>query len=145
MHKKTCKHTEDTAWADALALNLSQSDTVTFWKQVKTMNCKKLPIATSVGGATCIHEVASLWSGHYKELFNSVRNSSVKDWSFNITYDDFMQVSATEIQEAICGLPLNKAAGIDNLSSEHLKYSSKRLPILLSMMFTRAKSILKLK
>ena len=100
------------------------------------MNCKKLPLAASVGGATGPHEVVEMWCEHYKKLFNSVADSSVKDWTFDIAYDDLMRVTANEIHDAISSLPYNKAAGSDNLCSENLKYCSKRLPLLLSMLFT---------
>ena len=49
-----------------------------------------------------------------------------------------MRVTANEIHDAISSLPINEAAGSDNLCSENLKYCtcSKRLPLLSSMLFT---------
>lgn len=52
---------------------------------------------------------------------------------------DSLQVKAlspTEINHAICSLVDNKAAGLDHITAEHLKFASQRLTVLLSVCFT---------
>ena len=38
-----------------------------------------------------------MWCEHYKKLFNSVADSFVKDWTFDIADGDLMRVTANEI------------------------------------------------
>ena len=51
-------------------------------------------------------------------------------------FDCGMLVKASEVQDAISTLKLNKAAGPDNLKSKCFKYSHVKLSILLSCCFT---------
>ena len=53
----------------------------------------------------------------------------------NIPFAEIV-VDANMVIEAIKELGLNKSAGMDGITAEHLKYASKELPYLLSMCIT---------
>ena len=48
-------------------------------------------------------------------------------------FDRSMSVSPGEITEIINALPCNKSPGLDGLTSEHVKYASSQLSVLLSI------------
>ena len=47
-----------------------------------------------------------------------------------------MSVTPSEITEIINDLPCNKSPGLDGLTSEHLKYASRLLSVLLSILMS---------
>ena len=51
-------------------------------------------------------------------------------------FDRSMSVSPGEITEIINALPCNKSPGLDGLTSEHLKYASSQLSVLLSILMS---------
>ena len=51
-------------------------------------------------------------------------------------FDRSMSVSPSEITEIINALPINKSPGLDGLTSEHFKYASSQLSVLLVILMS---------
>ena len=62
--------------------------------------------------------------------------NSMQNCVMHITYliEAYMYVSPSEITEIINALPCNKSPGLDGLTSEHYKYASSQLLVLLSIL-----------
>jgi hypothetical protein len=81
-----------------------------------------------------------MWQQHYSKLLNSCDNVNLKEHVIRQLKDckshDNMKVETVEIVNAIHKLKNDKCAGLDGLNSEHYKYASDRLAILLSLLYT---------
>ena len=49
---RQCHATEDTARADALAKQMSENDMMSFWRSVKAINSKSVPLTHTIDGVT---------------------------------------------------------------------------------------------
>ena len=58
---RQCQSRQETARADALARNLSSKDMTSFWKSIKTINNKRIPLASTINGVTGEHDISELW------------------------------------------------------------------------------------
>ena len=106
------------------------------------MNVKnkcKTPLPQTVEGVTGMEEVAEMWRGHFSAVLNCLNNERVDVASYNLACDteENCIVSGTEIERCIAKLKNGKSNGMDNVSSEHLKYSSPRLASMLALCFTK--------
>ena len=75
---RKCRREEATIRADILASDLSNNDSALFWKHVSRQNNGLLKLADTVGGATGHAAIASMWNGHYSQLFNCVKGDRHK-------------------------------------------------------------------
>ena len=140
---RKCRQQEASKSKDSLAKKLLGTDSKSFWKEVKTMNgSSNAPLSSTVGNAVGHKDIASMWHNHYKDLLNSSKDMSEKHYvlnqfnkvnSRNMSYNCIF--SPGQIEKAIKGLKSGKAVGNDNLSAEHLKFCSKRVYCLLSMLY----------
>ena len=71
----------------------------------------------AANGSNCSELHAELCDAHYE-------------------FDRSMYVSPSEITQIINDLPCNKSPGLDGLTSEHLKYASSQLSMLLSILMS---------
>ena len=82
--------------------------------------------------AQATSEILNMWSNHYKNVFQKCNFSgdSVMHIDKNVSKVDLnneLFVCVTLIICRISDLPNGKSMGIDNLSSEHLKYAGDML------------------
>ena len=91
-------------------------------------------------GTTGEIAIANQWKDHCSTLLNSSSNIAAKENvcnSFkNMCFNQGMHVSAAEVIELILEISNGKAAGMDGLSGERLKYANHILLVLLSICFT---------
>ena len=122
-----------------MASNLLEKNTNEFWKDVNVRNICKIPLPQTVEGVTGMEEVAEMWRDHFSAVLNCLNNERVDVASYNLACDaeENCIVSGTEIERCITKLRNGKSNGMDNVSSEHLKYSSPRLASMLALCFTK--------
>jgi len=122
---------------EALANKLCSLDHRDFWREIRHLNNYNIPVPTCVEEATGEKEVTDLWKSHFEELFNCVTprnfpNCATDDYS---CFSD-VAVSVDELRSAIKSLDTGKACGLDGIFAEHLKNSSCRVLVLLSICIT---------
>ena len=136
---KDCKRNEEQLRADALAQSLSDNDYIQFWKDVNSINNKKAPKAMVINGASGEVNIANMWKEHFKSIFNCVSDDRAKSYVYkklnNVSYCTDYQITPLLISECIAKLKFGKANGADLLQSEHLKYASQKLSVMLSLIF----------
>jgi exonuclease III len=122
---------------EALANKLCNLDQREFWKEIKLINNCKTPLPASVSDAVGEHQIADLWKRHFDTLFNCVTpmNSPSSRFDDVSSFNDVC-VNYEELKTAIRDLPYGKACGLDGIFSEHLKYASSRLLIVLCVCLT---------
>ena len=137
---KQCKNAANAMKSDKLAASLAANSSKIFWKNVKNYNANKLPRAKNIDNASNPTDICELWANHYSELFNCVKNDSkrhiVENKFREINYTAEMAVSVSEVTEHIRTLQKGKAPGPDGLKAEALYFSSPRVAVLLSLLFT---------
>ena len=105
-----------------------------------TNRCKT-PLPQTVEGVTGMEEVAEMWRGHFRAVLNCLNNERIDVGSYNLACDAEKNciVRGTEIERSIAKLKNGKSNGMDNVSSERLKYmySSSRLVSMLALCFTK--------
>ena len=126
-----------------MAKRLLNKDTKTFWKEVKKCNgdSNNKTLATTVNKVTGDQNIANMWKEHYSKLLNSCTDIRLKQHVINKlkhckSDNDDMKVECIEIVNAIEKLKNGKCAGLDGLNSEHYKYASDRVSVLLSLFYT---------
>ena len=94
-----------------------------------------------IGDVHGSNAVAGMWKEHYSSIFNAINGSNCAELHAELcdahhVFDRSMFVSPSQITEIINALPCNKSPGLDGLTSEHLKYSSSQLSVLLSILMS---------
>lgn len=138
--KYACRHIrshENALRKESLAKKLCDRDQREFWKEIRLMNNSKTPLPMSIDGLSGEKDIADLWMRHYQKLFNCVvpRNFPNCTSDNRSNYDD-VTVTVGELRSAIKDLACGKACGLDGIFAEHLKHSSERLLVLLSICLT---------
>ena len=115
---------------------MSSNNNVSFWKDVKALQQRKIPMTNVIDEAQITSEILNMWSNHYKNVFQkcNLSGDSVMHIDKNVCTIDLnndLFVSVTELIRAISGLPNGNSMGIDNLASKHLKHAWDMLPHLL--------------
>ena len=135
---RKCRREEATIRADSLASDLSNNDSTLFWKHVSKHNNGSLKLADTVGGVTGHVAIASMWNGHYFQLFNCVKGdrhkSDVLD-AINLISGECDMFNHNDVKSAVASLSVNKACGMDSLSADHLLYASPEIHTLLAICF----------
>ena len=117
--------------ADKIADNLCNKDVTN----------SKVKLPSRIGHVHGGNAVAGMWKEHYSSIFNAVSGSNCTELHKELcdahyVFDRSMSVSPSEITEIINALPCNKSPGLDGLTSEHLKYASSQLSVLLSILMS---------
>ena len=128
---------EDMLRADALAKKLSSGDAKWFCKTVKNCNSGTVDNSNQIENASGTDNILGMWHDHYKSLFNSVQDVNGKPGvlsyiQINMNHEN-VNVSVSDISDAISELPNDKSPGIDGLMFEHFKNASYRLNVVLSV------------
>ena len=135
--RRFIKNHESALRKESLAKKLYDLDPKKFWEEVKSINDSSTPLPNSIEGVSGECAISELWKDHYSDLFNCF--PAVVNPTYNLdnstNYGDII-VDVNDVKDAIQALDNNKACGLDGLYAEHLKYSSRRLLVLLSMCLT---------
>ena len=79
----------------------------------------------------------NMWKSHYEDLFNCLKKyKNVNDFCKTVDYEVDMEVSHSDIIQAIQDLKDSKSCGVDGIYAEHLKHCSNLIIPLLSMCFS---------
>ena len=115
--------------ADNLALSL-HNDTLQqkFWQKIKSHKAKNL-LPLHIDGTSSAPKIAEMWRNYYNDLLNS--NSSNTSTNNNIRFEKINDLShmsdfvstPCNVQSLLWKLSLNRAAGFDEISAEHLIYA----------------------
>ena len=137
---KQCRLDEKMIHSNKLAYYMQCRDINSFWKDIAIHNKSKSTLSNCIEGTTGEIAIANQWKDHYSTLLNSSSNIADKEDvcnSFkNMCFNQGMHVSAAEVIELIREISNGKAAGMDGLSGESLKYANHILSVLLSICFT---------
>ena len=107
-----------------------------FWKEIKLMNNSNLSLPNVVDGITGSNNIVNMWKSHYGDLFNCLtKDKNVNDFCKTVDYEVDMEVSHSDIIQAIQDLKDSKSCGLDGNDAEHLKHCSNLIIPLLSMCF----------
>ena len=133
-----CKRLKDEILADRLALTMDLCHTK-FWKEISRLRTNKAPLPLQVGDALGEQEIASMWKQIYSSHMN-VYPREIDEYTRGYMNrrdinDNDTNVSANEVEGLISKLKLGKAAGSSGIFSENLRYASKRLYVLLALLF----------
>ena len=135
-----CKQNEERIRYEKISESLLNHDFDSFWKNVKKINRKTCVLSSVVDGKSGFKNIVEMWETHFKDIMNSVNNTkhrnSVLESFRDLTFNDEMKVNPHEIETTIKELLPSKSPGLDKLSSEHLKFSSQRILMLLSLLFS---------
>lgn len=136
---RKCKANDSRAKADNLAIKFLKKDSKSFWNEIKRINGNdKSYLASTVNGVSGNSNVATMWHDYYKKLLNSSADTCNRDFvkqAFTNCVPDEFLISPLDVKEAVKNLKSGKSAGLDYLTSEHFKFASDRLYILLSIVF----------
>ena len=136
-----CKHNKNTIIADKIADNLCNKDDRTFWREIKNITSSNVKLPSRIGDVHGSDAVAGMGKEHYSSIFNAVNGSNCSELHAELCdayyeFDRSVYVSPSEITEIINDLPCNKSPGLDGLTSEHLKFASSQLSVLLSILMS---------
>ena len=110
-----------------------------FWSEIFRLRSNKAPLPVQVGGAFGEHEIASMWEQIYSSHMNfypRVIDEHTKEYLSQMDAGDLnTNVTALEVEELVSKLKLGKAAGSSGIFSENIRYASKRLYVLLALLF----------
>jgi hypothetical protein len=131
---------EDTARADALAKSLVDKDMISFWKSIRNMNRKSVPLAQEINGVTGATNISEMWQQHYSGILNCVTNDSnkanVQSALGGISATDRLVITPLHIADAIRALKRGKSVGHDLLAAEHFIHANCVLNVILSIIYT---------
>ena len=124
---RQCRANEEMMRVDALAHALYNSDSTSFWKDVRKMASTKIPLTTKVGDAVGTSDITAMWQAHFSELLNNVHDTSSKRFVCEhvdaVLPDSRILVTSCGVSDSLKKVKLGKSAGIDGLAAEHFVYS----------------------
>jgi len=135
---RQCKAQEKRNIADSLAKKLLTRDSRDFWKEIKKINAANcMPLASTINGISGHSNIADLWQNYFKGLLNTCKPDEhyyEKFDNMNNSNEEYL-ISPITVYNAIKELKCGKSYGMDGLYSEHFKYASDNICILLSIAF----------
>ena len=136
---RQCRAHNETSKSDRLANQLLSKDDRQFWKEVnKLKGGSSSTLAFTIDDVSGQREICDLWKSHYEGILNSSKDKSLKQnvirelQSCTSLDNPFTPV---EICKTIKALKSGKACGRDGLQSEHFRYCSDKIHVLLSLLF----------
>ena len=134
LHKQLC----DAHYVFDRSMSVSPSEITEI---INALQCNKSPGLDGLTSEHLKYAVAGMWKEHYSSIFNAVSGSNCTELHKQLcdahyVFDRSMSVSPSEITEIINALQCNKSPGLDGLTSEHLKYASSELSVLLSILMS---------
>ena len=129
------KQHEESLRCDAIARKFSSNNPKSFWKEIRKCSSSRVPLPDCINGVNGKRNISELWRNHFHSIFNCLTIANDKP-TYQCVSSERVPISPGEIAKAICSLVDQKACGLDNISAEHLKFSSRSITIMLSMCFT---------
>ena len=131
------RNNEDILRKESLAKKLLCKNYKVFWKEIKLMNNSNLSLPDVIDGVTGSHNIVNMWKYHYDNLFNClIKDKDVSNLCKNFEYEMDIEMSHSEIMQAIKDLKDSNSCGLKGIYAEHLKQCSDRIIPLLSKCFT---------
>ena len=128
---------EKTLHAEALASKLASGDVKCFWRKIKKCNSGNVAFSSKIENETGFQNITNMWRDHYQQLFNSLNDTNDKPYVLSYTRHNHDTIDAVvTVDDMICSikeLPNDKSPGYDGLMSEHFKYASYRLCVLMTI------------
>ena len=122
---------------------LLEKDSVSFWKTWKNKVNKRKAVASCIDGCFSAPDIANKFATSFQKAClpnDSDRNDKLKrkfESQFN-TYcpnTEMHFISVELVDKCIRDMKLGKAAGIDGVETEHLRYAHPRICVMLSLLF----------
>ena len=136
---RQCRANQDRIQSDNLARKLLSTKTKQFWKEVnKISGSVSAPLAFTVDNTSGQKNICDLWKNHYDNILNLTKDEKCKSKVLSRIVDCTSPDSPftpDEIASVIKDLKNGKACGRDRLQSEHFKYGSDKLSVLLCLLF----------
>jgi hypothetical protein len=137
---RKCRKEKDKCVSDSLAEKLLRKESKNFWDDINKISGNNIKTrACTIDGATGEEEITEMWRVHYSTLLNSSTDTSKKPFVqaklATPQIDEAHLFSPVEVEHAIRKLKVNKAMGLDDISSEHFLYASKKVAVFLSVIF----------
>ena len=138
---RQCQRSEDRIRADAMAESLDNGDAMSFWRSVKKVHNKAVPLAAVVDGNEGTENIGKMWRNHFSALLNSVPCSAEKKSKITELMQSGVGVGTWrvlpgQVLESIRAMKRGKACGIDGLAVEHFIHASRDICVHLSLLFT---------
>ena len=99
-----------------------------FWKEIMVMNHSKMPLPSSIDWVTGSESIAVLYRNHYSDIFNCFKSEE-----FNVG-DVSNSVGVVIRPGEMCHWEIGSTKHVH--TTEHLKYASHRVSVLLDVCFT---------
>ena len=108
-----------------------------FWEELRKNDKNSVALPNVIDDIQGTDNIVQMWKSHYDSLFNCSNDRiNVKSLCSDVNYSETMIVKRYEIVDALAKLDDGKSSGMDGVYAEHLKYSSPRLVVLLSLCFS---------
>ena len=106
----------------------------------KRSSQNKTSLTSTIDGVVGDHNIAKMWGSHFQKLLNTSVITSAKSFvtskCANVGYSHEMQVTVGEVCKAIRFSKTGKAPDHHGVTSEHCKYASNYLTVMLSILFS---------
>ena len=123
--------------ADALASKVASGDVKCFWRKIDKCNSGNVAFSNKIENETGSQNITNMWRDHYQQLFNSVNDTNDKPYVLSYIRNNHDTIDAVvtvdDMIRSIKEFPNNKSPGYDGLMSEHFKYASHRLCVLMTI------------
>lgn len=148
---KKARRNSEKFTADKLAEDLMTKDNTKFWKEIKKSGRSTARLPNNVNGHTGSDNICAHFAEKYRNLYNSVSYdvNEMEELLQNVDENiaDVCEsghckcylhhhTNVDEVVSAVNLLKYNKNDGHSQLSTNHLKYGSRRLFVLISMLFS---------
>ena len=113
-------------------------DSVQFWKEInKIKGSSSHTLAFTVENISGQDNICSMWKDHYKGILNSTDNCTAKHCVLDKikSCSSFTPVQTIDVYKCVKSLKNGKSCGVDGLQSEHLKFASDKISVLLCLLF----------
>ena len=148
---KKARRNSEKFTADRLAEDLMSNDNTNFWKEIKKTSRSATMLPNSVNGHIGSDNICTHFAEKYRNLYNSVSYDQYEMDELLQNIDDNIaavcesghckcnlhhHINADEVTFAVNLLKYNKNDGHGQLSTNHIKYGSRRLFVLISLLFS---------
>ena len=125
---RVCKSNKNSIISDKIAESMCAKNDRAFGREIKNYSNSKLKLPNAVGDAQGSDNISVIWQEHYSHIFNMVSESNCKSLHADLCkedslFDNDMIVTSNEIEEIIKDLACNKSPGLDDISSEQIKFA----------------------
>ena len=135
---RKCKVNKNTIIADKIANKMSGNNVREFWNEIKVNMNSRVNLPSVIDNSNGDEQITEMWQSHFEQVFNTVKESNCQGLhaelqSADLVFCQDMVVNGNEILDILKCIPNGKAAGLDGLSAEHIKYAGQVLPVMLSL------------